>query len=364
MYHTHLSHSLKKKSRGKIFFKMHNKLILTLILISLILSGCQSLLPTRDPGAPAFPTPFQETLEADISRPTITATIPTATEVVEKPDSQNNQVPSPTETQITTTQIFPQATLSNQPKYPKLAQDIDQIITQSGGRWHIIIKEVDGNTFYSLLAEQRINIASVVKVPLALLFFAALEDKGISEYGLVEHIQSTGTGGRTFAQLLEAMLVQSEEDATKVLASYIEENLNVPAQLRAWQLDDIDLKARRYTAAGVTSLFERLYQGDFVSPTAQRLILGYLSEYTANDETRIGALRNVIPENYQIYNKRGSLLTPYVVGDSAIIENPDGPDYIVTIFAYNSEPKTTYEILDQAIGGIALAFWDYISTGE
>jgi beta-lactamase class A len=344
---------------------MRKTLILSSILISLFLSGCQSLLPTSDAGAPVFPTPFQETLEADISRPIVTATqIPTASKVVESSDTLNSQIPTPTETQFTSTQIFPQATLPYQHKHPKLDQNIDQIITQSGGRWHIVIKEVEGDTFYSLLTEQRINIASVVKVPLALLFFAALEEKGVSEYQLIEHIQSTGTGGRTFEQLLEAMMVQSEEDATKVIADYIDEYLNVPAQLRDWQLDDIDLEARRYSAAGVASLFERLYQGEFVSPTAQRLILGYLSEYTPNDETRIGTLRNVIPENYQIYNKRGSLLTPYVVGDSAIIENPEGPDYILTIFAYNSEPKTTYEILDQAVGEIALAFWEYISTGE
>ena len=148
----------------------------------------------------------------------------------------------------------------------------------------------------------------------------------------------------------------------KVLEDYIAGYVNIPAQLREWGLQGIDLQARRYTAAGVASLFERLYLGEFISPTAQKLILGYLSEYTPNDEARIGTLRNIIPESYQIYNKRGSLLTPYVVADSAIVEDPNGKDYIITIFAYNSEPQTTYEVLDQAIGEIALTFWDYLST--
>jgi hypothetical protein len=160
------------------------------------------------------------------------------------------------------------------------------------------------------------------------------------------------------------MLVESEEDATDVIADYVNDYINVPVQLRAWQLESIDLEARRYTAAGVAALFERLYQGDFVSPTARGLILDYLSGYTPNDETRIGVLRNSIPEDYQIYNKRGSLLTPYVVADSALLEAPDGTDYVLAIFAYNSEPKTTYEILDQAVGEIALAFWEYISSTD
>jgi beta-lactamase class A len=344
--------------------KMHRKPILFFILASLLLGSCQSLFSPADVRTPVFPTPFQETLEADQIQPTTVAQTPAPTSTEKVSTSSTEILPSPTETQLTTTQIFPEATLPYQPKYTNLAQAIDQIITQSGGRWHIVLREVEGQTFYSLLAEQRINIASVVKVPLALLFFAALEEKGVSEYQLVEHIQSTGTGGRTFEQLLYAMLVESEEDATEVIADYIDEYVNVPAQLRAWQLEDIDLEARRYTAVGIASLFERLYQGEFVSPTARELILSYLSEYTPNDESRIGVLRDLIPMGYQIYNKRGSLLTPYVVADSAILENPNGTDYVVTIFAYNSDPKTTYENLDLAVGEIALAFWNFISTAE
>jgi len=204
----------------------------------------------------------------------------------------------------------------------------------------------------------------VVKVPLALLFFAALEDRGISDDQLLDYIQATGTGGRTFDQLLYAMLVKSEEDATEVMSEYIGKNIKIPNQLREWDLQGIDLQARRFTALGVADLFERFYQGEFISSTAQKLILDYLSEYTPNDEARVGVLRNLIPKNFEIYNKRGSLLTPYVVADSAILENPEGSDYIIIIFANNSEPKTTYEVLDQAIGEIALAFWEYISTNK
>jgi hypothetical protein len=102
--------------------------------------------------------------------------------------------------------------------------------------------------------------------------------------------------------------------------------------------------------------------GDFVSPTSRNLILDYLSAYTPNDDFRIGSIRDYMPETFNIYNKRGSLLTPYVVADSAILENPDGVDFIITIFAFNSEPKTTYEQLDIAIGEISLEFWQFISA--
>jgi len=332
-----------------------------LIIVILMAYGCQ--FRGSENKEEIFTTPFHETLQSSKAVPTITATpIPTPIFLFDKPSEAIQAFPTPTEIQLTLSITFPQTTQPYQPNYHELTENIEDIIAESGGRWHIVIKEVGGPSFYEHLPEQRINIASVVKVPLSLLFFATLEEKGISENQLMEHIQSTGTGGRTFEQLLHAMLVKSEEDATKVLAEYISDNLNVPAQLREWGLQNIDLEARRFTANGVASLFERFYQGEFVSSKGQNLILGYLSEYTPNDDARIGSIRKLIPDSYQIYNKRGSLLTPYVVADSAIIENRDGSDYIITIFAYNSEPKTTYEILDQAIGEIALVIWDYLSS--
>ncbi len=343
---------------------MDRKKILIFFSLTILVSGsCQSQLSGTSENDLLFPTPFQETLEAEKIVPDITTSIISTPTVPDVPKSTPEiQISIPTETQQITTLIFPEVTQPYQPIHPELAEKIDQIIIQSGGRWHVVIKEVNGPTYYALLTEQRINIASVVKVPIAFLFFAALEEKGVSEYQLVEHIRSTGTGGRTFEQLLYAMLVKSEEDATEILAEYIGDYVNIPSQLQAWQLQSIDLEARRFTTLGIASLFERFYNGEFVSPTAQKLILSYLTEYTPNDETRIGILRNQIPENYQIYNKRGSLLTPYVVADSAIIENPDGKDYIITIFAFNGQQKTTYEILDKSIGDIALAFWEYISS--
>ena len=273
--------------------------------------------------------------------------------------------PPPTLTpKIQPTQLSPSSTFTpefspspSQSDLPSLDAEIERIIAQSGGTWHIVIKEVDGETLYARDSESRINIASLVKVPLALLFFQVLEANGIPEEQLREYLSATGTGGRTFEQLVRAMLVQSEEDATQILDAYIRQSaLNLPAQMRAWGLEMLDLEARRYTAARVADIFERLYLGDFVSPTARAIILEYLSAYTSNDDLRLGALSAALPDEFVVYNKRGSLLTPYVVADCAILENPDGPDYILAIFAYQGELETTYERLEAAIAEIALAF--------
>jgi beta-lactamase class A len=348
----------KYTGKGKIC-SMRSALIRLTLLLVFTLTSCQSLGWETDLSTPVFPLPFQT---HEIPQPQQISQTPTP--LILQEAMTETTTPSPEATFPTLT---PSITWTPQPSptnRPQLAEDIDDIISQAGGRWHIIIKEIDGPTLYSQLPEQRINIASVVKVPIALLFFKALEERGVREDQLVEYLQTTGVGGRTFDQLLRAMLVKSEGKAADILLEYIPNHINIPAQMAAWDMQFLDLNSRRYTATGIASIFERLYQGEYVSETARELILSYLSEYTPNDDTRIGILSERLPENYSIYNKRGSLLTPYVVADSAILENEDGSDYVLIIFASQGEPKTTYEVLDQSVGEIALAFWRHLSITD
>ena len=329
---------------------MYRTALITLTLLLLLTACGKSLTPapvvTRDAPAPSAPPAMDETA-------TPSATI-----------DQSALAPLPASATPTTKIVMPPAspTEARSPAPPPeidLKSEIEQITIQSGGRWHIIIKPIDGTPLYTRLPEQRITIASVVKVPLAMLFFATLEKNGVSEADLPDYIQSVGVGGRTFDQLLRAMLVRSEEKATKIITDYIHTSINLPAQQRAWGWEYLDLEARRYTAAGVAQIFEQLYRGQYLSPTAKALVLRYLSEYSSGDNTRIAALTPQLPQGYQIYNKRGSLLTPYVIADAAILETPEN-DYLIIIFAYNSEPKTTYERLDAAVTKIAQAAWDGI----
>ena len=241
-------------------------------------------------------------------------------------------------------------------------QQIETVIQQAGGRWHIVFQAVGGDPLYTRQPDDRITIASVVKVPIAMLAFISFEAWGIPENELAAFIAETGPGGRTYAQLLSAMLVKSEEDATEKLFAVVKESINYRAELASWEIGNLDLEARRFTARGVADLWEALYAGALISPTARGLILDDLSAYTPSDETRIAALTPQLPPGWQIYNKRGSLLSPYVVADSAVIENPEGTDYILVIFAYQGEPETTYEALDEAVADIAEIFWGYIAS--
>lgn len=243
--------------------------------------------------------------------------------------------------------------------YPNnLAGQIEAITAQAGGSWYIVIREAGGALLYSREAGERIHIASVVKLPIAMLVFERLAAEGVADGQLAAYLQARGVGGRTYQQLLEAMLVKSEEDAAEILLESLGEGFDYRKALAAWELGaPLDLEARRFTAEGVANLYEKLYAGELLSPAARQLLWGYLSEYTPNDDGRIGALRADLPPGWEIFNKRGSLTGPLVVADSGLIAGPGGRAYILIVFASQGDPPTTYEQLDQAIGELARAFW-------
>jgi len=248
------------------------------------------------------------------------------------------------------------------PEQLTLHAAMETIFEEYGGDWHVIFKEVDGEVIYSRHARERIHPASTIKVPIAMLFFEAFDDE--MPISLQEYLAERGTGGRTYEQLLRAMLVVSEEDATEILVEWIEERLRIRDTLEGWGLTETTINPRRTTAEETTRILEGLYQGMWIEPQARDFILELMSEYTSSDDGRLGVIRDQLP-NGNIYNKRGSLAREWViVADTAIIEYGEKA-YIAAFFAYpNDEGDTTYEDLEAAIEEAAHLIRDYITANS
>ena len=89
------------------------------------------------------------------------------------------------------------------------------------------------------------------------------------------------------------------------------------------------------------------------------MILDWMSEYTPNDDTRLGVLRSLLPADGKFYNKRGSITDErLVIGDAAIV-TWDSRAYVIVIFGYPGESPTNDLKLVAAIEQSALAFWDF-----
>ena len=244
-----------------------------------------------------------------------------------------------------------------------LADQINQTLSTYGGDWNILIRADGSHTVFSHNSDQIVHVASIIKVPVAMLFFKLLEEQGIQPSDYAGYLSTKGVG-RTYQQLLKAMLVDSEEAATGTLRTVITDSkLDVTTALQSWGAIHTDLSKRHSTPDDIARLYESLYFGKAITPEGRQIILDYMSAYTPNDDTRLGVLRPSLPSGAQFYNKRGTVTEGIlVVGDAALFTWPqDGKEkvYVVVILSYPGDPPVSDVKLVHGIEAIARLFWNF-----
>lgn len=247
------------------------------------------------------------------------------------------------------------------PQEEWLAAQIDQVLAECGGRWFFGIKPVGGTYAYSRLIREPIHPASVIKVPIAMLFMKSLENKGIIDFDA--ELQK-GRDDRSYWQLLTAMLVESEEEATQsIIQAILDNRLHIDNTLEEWGVTSTDVIRRYSSVRELTILFEGLFSGRCLSPAAQEIILDLMEVFTPNDELRFGGLRHFLPAGYPVYNKRGAITHErLIVADFALALVPTAAGdqgFIMGAFGYPEEGKTTYEALEAAFARFPKIFWEY-----
>jgi hypothetical protein len=158
------------------------------------------------------------------------------------------------------------------------------------------------------------------------------------------------------------MLVVSEEPATDILYDYTKSQLNLQKTLMEWGYPETVISPRETTAEEMTAIFEDLWTQKHVSELESEIIKAYLAEYTSGDDSRIGVIREDMPEDVLFYSKRGSLAAGRViVAEVAVIEFGDRA-YILSMFGYPNlgENVPTYEELEGTIEDAAWIIWETI----
>ena len=242
----------------------------------------------------------------------------------------------------------------------------EEVVERSGGRWHYLIREVGGETILASGEDEVLHPASTIKVAIAALFFATLEQEGSIE-DLPKALRERGTDGRSYEQLLRAMLVKSEEPAADSLQKWVEERVSPEDVLKSWGLEHTRLTPRRSTLAELAMLLEGIWTGRWISAPARDILLGLMAEYTPNDDLRLGVARGCQAQDERFYNKRGTLTDDVlIVGDVALIER-GGKWYFAGVFAYQMPeglPQTTYETLEAGMADFGGLFCEFLGGGR
>ena len=317
----------------------------SLIVLCVFIAACTPASYNPPPGIPSV-TPL-------VVVPAHTAIVPSPTAVPVRL-SPATQVPVEATRPVVDTQA--------------LQAQIDAVLARYPADWHILVKEVGGEMLYAHQYTREIDVASVIKIPIALLFFKSLEQE--TPASLKDYLAGNGIDGRTYEQLLHAMLVNSEEDATFSLIKAISDSrLDVKKTLTGWGAAHTDIILRKSTPEDMAELIDGFYAHNLLTPAAREILLAYMAEYTSADDTRIGVLRTALPCGGQIYDKRGTIITPYLaVADLAILkfDSPAGERaYTIVFFAYPGNYKgVTYESLVQGMETLATGFWQAIRTAN
>ena len=245
-----------------------------------------------------------------------------------------------------------------------LRQSLDELFLAGQGRWYAEIREQSGRTIYQFNPFEAIHPASTIKLPIAMAFMNWFEEQLITDKQA--YLSSKGTSGRSFQQLMQAMLVESEEEATEIIVQFLDP-LWIEAIWSSWDFSRTKVNPRRSSAFELLNFFTELHDGKWLSMNSRSYLLNFLAEFSPNDETRIGLIKDSLSPDTIIYNKRGSLVeAPRILSDTGILSIPasSGGERRKILFSFHGLGKdaSSYESLEAILDQAIYIFGDYLTS--
>ncbi|MGI6423583.1 MAG: serine hydrolase [Candidatus Dojkabacteria bacterium] len=248
---------------------------------------------------------------------------------------------------------------------------INKMRNQKQGDWNIYINEIGKGEIFEWRDGIPYHSASTIKVPLAVLALRIINvgyKDEIAKDGLEATLKKRGFEGRTFNQLLSAMLVNSEEVATDNIVKFIRRFVALEDGIKGLGMDNTSYKPRRTTQRDLFRCWKSLFTGKYLDKENTSYLLKKMAEYTENDDMMIGELKKQFP-NAKQWNKRGIIADDILtVQDSGItlIPTADGNRYLYIGIAGsgNNNRPIKYEEVREFISSIMDDISKYIKDSK
>ena len=241
---------------------------------------------------------------------------------------------------------------------------VNRLREQKGGKWHIHIQELGGKELFEWRDGIGYHPASTIKVPIAISVMKNISERyktEIKEKGLEEVLSKKGLGGRTFKQLLSSMLVESEEDATELCVSFVNENGSIDKSFEEIGLSETTYLPRRSSQRDLYKAWEELFLGESLSKESKAFVIRMLNEYTENDDKLLGTLKDDF-DDIDIWNKRVAVVTSglYTIQDTGIVRIGNRFFFIGIAGTSDKGSKATDAELEEFIEEICSMFDSYV----
>jgi beta-lactamase class A len=211
-----------------------------------------------------------------------------------------------------------------------LQTQVEAIVASApSGRWGVSIENLNTGEVIAIHAEETFHPASTVKLAIGIAMMAYLET-----HPEVTLHDGPGNRARSFEQLLQAMLIPSEEQAAGMLLEYLNSrpDVHLQEQVESWGAVHTTIEPRSSTPADLALLWKRLYRGELLSKSLTDELLAILRTLSAGDELRIGG---GLPEAARagMAHKTGTTFEAGlgVVADTAVVEVGDIAYVIVVL---------------------------------
>ena len=198
------------------------------------------------------------------------------------------------------------------------------------GEWAVYLQDLPHGTVVSINADQPMHPASTIKVAIAIAFLRWFESHPAVPWtsGPVPH-------ERSFEQLLRAMVVISEEDATASLTNFLmdQQRIDLNREVQSWGAAQTTVVPRRSTARDLGLILERLANGDLLSEAGTDYLLDLMRTPTPSKLTRLGAGLPAGPQDL-LAHKTGTTFQQGlgVVADSGLVQW-EGTSYVIVVLS-------------------------------
>lgn len=248
---------------------------------------------------------------------------------------------------------------------------LNKMVSQKEGEWNVYINEFGKGGLFEWRDMKDYHSASTIKVPISILAMQEITKKyseEIEEKGLEGVLEYRGYNGRTFDQLLDAMLVKSEESATESLSDFVKEGMSLREGFRSLGMNDTVYEPRRITQKDLFVCWRNLFAGRNLERKSKEYIIKKLGKYTESDDGLLGVIRKRFPDA-MVWNKRGTIAEGLVtVQDSGIIHIPSekGDRFFYMGIAGESTERqsTTYEDMEKYIEEMVDILGEYVIETE
>lgn len=268
-----------------------------------------------------------------------------------------------------------QALVARAASWAKLKEYIGKAVKGYDGDVAIVIKDLDMNWQIESNREMPIPSASLVKIPIMMAYFYAVEEGKIKLGDTIELKQSDKTDGSgvlknacpgskcKIEDLLCLMITQSDNTAANILINRLGldelsryflkfglKNTNLSRKMMDFKLRKEGVE--NYTTAGdMAYLLEELYRGRFVNKDISKKCLALLSEQKINDR-----IPKKLPVNIMVAHKTG--LEHGVCHDVGIVYTPKG-NFLISVLTKHNYP--TARPTKRLISRLSLLTYNYYS---